>query len=221
MGGDNKVHPAATFKHTILLSGVFGDSPAIKKLAHWLSHAAYLGCGYCLLRGTVGEGGKGMYFPGYVNGTSYGFFRPKELQKYGAHSDFRQGVTQPGADAVTLDHKQQCDRADVVDKGQALPTDLGCHGTSPFVQQLPYVDYTNLFVVPIAHAGLLGVVKDFWCHLLKVSKQREWYVISAEARKVLQARAAGLVATCDFGRMYTDIVSVRGNWTMEDWLHWT
>jgi hypothetical protein len=83
------------------------------------------------------------------------------------------------------------------------------------------VDYTNLFVVPIAHAGLLGVVKDFWCHVLKISKQREWYVVSAEARKMLQARAAGLVATCDFGRMYTDIVGVRGNWTMEDWLHWT
>jgi hypothetical protein len=87
-------------------------------------------------------------------------------------------------------------------------------------------------VVPVAHAGLLGVVKDFWCHVLKAGSkkkkrtkqqqlQQEWYVISAEARKVLQARAVNLVATCDFGRSYTDIVSVKGNWTMEDWLHWT
>jgi hypothetical protein len=234
MGADNKMEKGATFKHTILLSGVFGDSPAIKKLAHWLSHAAYLGCGYCTLRGTVGEGGKGMYFPGYVNGTSFGVFRPQEVQRYGAHSEFRQGVAEPGAEEVILSHKQQCDRAQAVDTQQALPTDLGCHGTSPFVKQLEYVDYNNLFVVPIAHAGLLGVVKDFWCHVLKVGskkknnkrnrqqqQQQERYVISAEARKVLQARAVGLVATCDFGRLYTDIVSVKGNWTMEDWLHWT
>jgi hypothetical protein len=102
MGADNRLEQGATFKHTILLSGVFGDSPAIKKLAHWLSHAAYLGCGYCTLWGTVGEGGKGMYFPGYVNGTSFGVFRPKEVQRYGAHSDFRQGVAEPGAEEVTL-----------------------------------------------------------------------------------------------------------------------
>jgi hypothetical protein len=28
------------------------------------------------------------------------------------------------------------------------------------------------------------------------------------------------VATCDFGRKYTDIISKKGNWFMEDWLHW-
>lgn len=31
---------------------------------------------------------------------------------------------------------------------------------------------------------------------------------------------AVLVATCDFGRRYTDIVAKKGNWVMEDWLHW-
>lgn len=233
IGPDHQVHKGNTVNHTILLSGVFGDSPAIKELSHWLSHAAYLGCGYCLLRGSGGEGGKGMYFPGYLNGTSYGAFRPGEREKCGAHTDFRKGVARPGAEAVILSHEQQCQRADVVDARQALPTDVGCHGTSPFVEQLQYVDYNNLFVVPVAHAGLLGVVKDFWCHVLKVGskkrqrqqqqqqRQQEWWVISTEARKVLQQRAAGLAATCDFGRMYTDIVSVKGNWTMEDWLHWT
>lgn len=224
LGADGKVQQAATFRHTILLSGVFGDSPAIKKLAYWLSHAAYLGCGYCVLRGSVGPAGNGMYFPGYVKRTSYGAFRPRELQRYGAHDEnFRPGVAKAGAPVAALSHQQQCDRAEAVDTQQALPNDVGCHGTSPFVKQLEYVDYNNLFVVPIAHAGLLGVVKDFWCHVLKVGKQQqgEWFVISAEARKVLQSRAAGLIPTCDFGRSYTDIVSVKGNWTMEDWLHWT
>jgi hypothetical protein len=40
LDADNRVQQGQTFQHTILLSGVFGDSPAIKKLAHWLSHAA-------------------------------------------------------------------------------------------------------------------------------------------------------------------------------------
>lgn len=56
--------------HKILLGGVFGDSPGIKKLARWLSHAAYLGCGYCLLKGTYAAGA--VRFFGYVEPTNTG-----------------------------------------------------------------------------------------------------------------------------------------------------
>jgi hypothetical protein len=218
---DNVVRAAATFKHIVLLGGVFGDSPAIKKLAKWLSHAAYLGCGYCLLRGTVPAGGHGMYFAGYAQPTCHGTLCPNELKYYGAQntlSDTKQGYC--GDEDIVLSHVAQLARAIVVDGGGHLPTDQGCHGTSPFVEALDYVDYNNLFVVPIAHAGLLGVVKDFWNHVLQVGKSAEWYTVCGEARRVLQGRASCVVPTCDFGRRYTDIISKKGNWVMEDWLHW-
>jgi hypothetical protein len=231
LGADNRVQQEQPFQHTILLSGVFGDSPAIKKLAHWLSHAAYLGCGYCKSRGTVGEDGKGMYQLGYTEPNSYGTFRPKEVEDYGAHSEHAEGVAMCGDEAVMLSHQDQLDRAAAVDQGLMLPTEVGSHGTSPFVAKLGYVDYNNLFVVPVAHAGLLGVVKDFWSHLLTPDQQKKkkkrgrddssgWFRISAEARRVMASREAALVATCDFGRSYTDIISKKGNWVMEDWLHW-
>ena len=164
-----------------------------------------------------------MYFLGYTEHSSYGAFRPKEVQYYGAHSDLAKGVAKCGDEVVALSHKQQCDRAEAVDSDKALPNDVGSHGMSPFVRELGYVDYNNLFVVPIAHAGLLGVVKDFWYHVLKVpsrSASAEWFSISTEARRVMASREAALIATCDFGRKYTDIIAKKGNWVMEDWLHW-
>jgi hypothetical protein len=222
LGEDNAVVQGDTFKHTILLSGVFGDSPAMKKLARWLSHAAYFGCGFCMMRGTK-VGGGGMYFLGYAHPTSYGPFAPNEREGYGAHSEHAVGWGLCGDAAMRLSDAFQRCRADVVDRGERLPTDVGCHGRSIFVKHLSYVDYNNLFVVPIAHAGLLGVVKDFWTHVLAATprgEQAQWYSISSEARRVMASREAGPVSTCDFGRSYTDITTKKGNWVMEDWLHW-
>lgn len=164
-----------------------------------------------------------MYFLGHAADTSFGSLRPKELQFYGAHSEFRKGVARCGDESTVLTHEQQCARARAVDADRALPTDVGSHGTSPFVSKLKYVHYNNLFVVPVAHAGLLGVVKDFWNHVLSTTGRGEptiWFTISSQAKAVMKARSECVVATCDFGRSYTDIISKKGNWVMEDWLHW-
>ena len=76
--------------HTIVLSGVFGDSPALKKLARWLSHVAFFGCGFCMLRGTKVSGG-GMYFLGYDKKVGFGAFAPNE-REHGAHSEHQRGM---------------------------------------------------------------------------------------------------------------------------------
>jgi hypothetical protein len=164
-----------------------------------------------------------MYFTGYARPTSCGIFAPDELKHRNALSVADQQhirYVYCGAAEAALSDQDQRDRDELVDVGLRLATDLGTHGSSPFVQQLDYVDYNNLFVVPVAHAGLLGVVKDFWYHLLQTGRGVPAYVISGEARRVLQERASCMVPTCDFGRQYTDIVSKKGNWVMEDWLHW-
>ena len=221
-GADGKVQQRS-FKHTILLGGVFGDSPGIKKVAKWLSHSAYLGCGYCMLRGTTGDKG-GMYFVGYLAPTSYGAFAPGERQHAGAHSQHAAGTALCGAPETKLSHKKQRNRAKMVDKKKVDATNVGSHGLSCIVEELPYCHYNDVFVVPIAHAGLCGVVKDFWYQLLKTTargQQAPWYALSSEARRVIASRESHLTPTCDFGRRYTDIVSKKGNWTMEDWLHWT
>ena len=50
------------------------------------------------------------------------------------------------------------------------PRQLGDHGLSPFVEQLGYTDANNLWLVPIAHASLFGIVKNFWEALLAKGK---------------------------------------------------
>ena len=52
-------------QHYIILGGIYADTPAQRKMSKWLSHAAYLGCGHCVLLGTPGPTGRGMYFTGY------------------------------------------------------------------------------------------------------------------------------------------------------------
>lgn len=56
-------HTKTTFRHTVYLANVYGDSPAQKKLSKWLSHAAYLGCGYC--RMSAVRDGRNMAYYGY------------------------------------------------------------------------------------------------------------------------------------------------------------
>ncbi len=39
---------------------------------------------------------------------------------------------------------------------------VGCHGYSPIMRALSYLDYNNFWIIPMAHALLYGVVKGFW-----------------------------------------------------------
>ncbi len=114
-------------------------------------------------------------------------------------------------------------RAEKVESGEWVPNLAGCHGTSLLVKHLKYVDYNNIHRVPIAHAVLLGLLKDLWSLLLcKTPKgqRRPWYSLSAASRKAMADRAKNIILTCDFGRPYRCVVNQRGHWVMEDWVNW-
>jgi hypothetical protein len=94
---------------------------------------------------------------------------------------------------------------------------------SELVRHLDYVDYNNIHRVPVAHAILLGLLKDFWSLLLcKTPKgqPRPEYSLPSPCRKAMADRAKSMVLTCDFGRPYRCVVNHRGNWVMEDWVNW-
>lgn len=203
---DGQLQQVRQFCHKMLLGAVYGDSPGVKKLAKWLSHSAYLGCGYCLLMGVYAH--RAMRFLGYLQPT---------------HTAMGSDTAYCGDAAVhDLDHDKQLARAELVAHG-VLPKDVGCHGLSCVIEQLSYSDAQDTFVAGVPHAGVYGVVKDFFNHILKPvsGSVSHAYALSNEARRVIENRASHVVPTCDFGRTYTDIIKKRGNWTMEDWLHWT
>ena len=68
---------------------------------------------------------------------------------------------------VKLTHEQHCRLARLVETKQALPKKAGRRGFCAIIKALKYTHYANLFVVPVAHALLLGLVKGFWNALLK------------------------------------------------------
>jgi hypothetical protein len=57
-----------TETHYVLLSAVFADEPASKKMSHWKQHGANLGCGYCAMRGEW-MGGAMRFLPRAAHGT--------------------------------------------------------------------------------------------------------------------------------------------------------
>ena len=64
-----------------------------------------------------------------------------------------------GDAAIVLSSRKQRKRAAKVDQRECGAKQAGCHGTSLFVKALSYVDYNNLFLVPVAHAGYHGMIK--------------------------------------------------------------
>lgn len=118
----------------------------------------------------------------------------------------------------------QVARGAKVDAKQWSALNAGCHGTSLIYQYLPYVDYNLVHIVPVAHAMLHGLIKDFWKLLLskkEAGAAPSEYALPSENRKVMAARGRCLVLTNDFGRPYRCVVNERGYWVMEDWVNWT
>ncbi len=207
------------FCHTILLSGVAGDTPAIKKVAMWCGHGAFLGCGYCTLRGQ--RVANAMRFLGYSKATPWGLC---------PRTQDAEGRCFAGDNACKLSHENQLERAEDVERERITPgvnpkalkargLELGCHGLSPVIQALPYLHYSNAFPVPIAHSGPFGVVKRFW--ELTLNTQTDNLRISTASMKIIRDRAEDIIDTLDFGRSYTDITKQSGTWVMENWAHWT
>ncbi len=65
--------------------------------------------------------------------------------------------------AIKLDDALQRQRARAANHPHGQPGKvLGCHGWSPIMKALPYLDYNNFWIIPMAHALLYGVVRSFW-----------------------------------------------------------
>jgi hypothetical protein len=199
------VKPIREFDHKMLLGVIYGDSPGIKKLTLWLSHSAYMGCGYCWFVGVHVNGA--IRFLGHSQPT---FTRLGSDTAYCGDPNYH------------LNHAQQKSRAEIVDQGLLDPAVAGCKGTPCLFKLIEYLDRQNTCRVPVPHAGF-GVVSDLWGYLLRPTSgpNTHAFVLSTHARNIIAQRASHMIATCDFGRTYTDILKKRGQWTMEDWLHFT
>lgn len=71
-----------------------------------------------------------------------------------------------GTERIKVSHAKQWERAVRMEQPGTAARDVGCHGISPVLKYLDYVDYNNIWVIPMSHALIYGAVKLFWGLLL-------------------------------------------------------
>jgi len=223
-GVDENGRKTAPFRHVIVLSGLYADTPARMKVANTMGSAsAYLACQWCWLAGAKAsaadddaeEIGKAMLFRGYAKPAPVrvGILAGTQVQIHHARKD-------PARRLLTS--QQMLARAKwVEDNGRTKHTAKVsvCLGLSLVMKELPYTDYVNFFMLPFGHTVFLGVVKDF-VHLMLGSlpaSTNSGLVISSEAKKMIKAAEAAPVLTSDFGRPFKSVVEKSGSYVMENW----
>lgn len=96
---------------------------------------------------------------------------------------------------------------------------------SCIIRKLPYVDYNNIWIVPLGHNLLFGVVASFINHIFRSVKRPskgeayEKDVVPHADRAIIEQRGNDLHVPSEFGRKYKSVLQYRGSYTMEDWLH--
>ena len=116
-------------RETLWLLGAYGDSPFRAKLAMWLGHAAYFGCGYCCFEGTYVD--HAMRFEGYCMKHLFQFSNREPA--YAGHSSNK------------LTHEEHIARGRLAAENKLAnmhdPQLDQCDGLSIFAEKLSYIMY--------------------------------------------------------------------------------
>ena len=130
------------FMHTVFLLSVAADSLARQKMALWPGVRAFLACGWCSFEGFSVEGDSATHFNGYAE--------PAEQVILGL------GTCKVGDPQIQISDALHHRRARAVEAGEALPQTSGCNRYSEFPKVLSYVTYSDVWELPIYHAGELS-----------------------------------------------------------------
>jgi hypothetical protein len=202
-----------------VLTGFLADSPARCKFSNWKGVNAIIACGCCIYQGVpyCREGSTTYYYKGYNQGT--------EQDKH-----FNPPINAlVGDKRLLLSDKAQEARAELVELGLGDPKKEGCHGESVICKELRYTSYNNLWLLPLAHALLYGIIKTLIAHLLRPTKEKESKramllldgadFLDLSARRIMEERGKHVCVPSDYGRQYKCVVQYHNSYKMEDWFH--
>ena len=235
VGMEVKTAGGGTRRVRWLLTGVSGDTPALRHATRHMGHSGTRGCTHCKGISVPGPKGSGRYWPPYLDhGVADGVVLPPHdatvqgdpagLQLAAAEK-VRDGKLRTGHSGTVVPHAMHVACGEYTDRVFERTTvdahrkeavrSVGAHGLSAFAkgQVARYFDYNHTVLVPLAHCGLHGVVSDLCDVTLSMLKKRGPKAVL----KVVSRRSAHLTSTCDQGRHYLDIVNKRGYYTMEGW----
>lgn len=170
----------------------------------------YAGCQYCWINGRK-VGKEATLFRGYaqpilcVKGHLKG-----QLVQMGVNDESRH-----------VTHEQQLQRAELAEMWKQVnpdtfdPGQIGVSSVSIFHKYLPYLDYNSFFLVPLSHALLFGVVKDFTKVIFRRSGcagSAKDFLIPNAAINAMVSHETTFVLTQDFGRGYVSQVRRSGRY---------
>lgn len=214
--------------HRMFLTGVHADSPARQKVAEWPGQGAYLACGFCDWEGqpTVTTNANGrqnttIYYKGYEK-------RQKQnvrceavcsvgIVRHGSHC--LHSCRFAGAEMLMSDRRlqitdeQHMSRARAVAAGTADPKVEGRNGLSCVPDIVEYVSYSNVWVLPVAHCILYGIVASYVDYIFRAPTRVNGMfpddVIVPENRQHVRARALHIFVPSDYGRKYKCVEKYR------------
>lgn len=183
--------------HYVFLTGVAADTPARAKVAKASGHSARLACLWCALKGDNSDGT--MRYKGYAQPA---------LTARGCRSKV-------GDRGLPYTDEEQRSRDALVDADpeKYKPEFFGTRGTSVFVKELSYVSPNSLWLLPVAHALISGVLPRFWGLVLATFKKEETppaYVANRQQRKVMRERAKDISVPFDIGRLSKCVFAIGG-----------
>lgn len=78
----------------------------------------------------------------------------------------------------------------------------------------------NLFVLPVAHMLLYGVIRDINRFIIESPKKKTKYALSGDDKRLISSREKGTYSSTDFPHAYKDIIVNHKHWKLADWVHW-
>lgn len=97
--------------------------------------------------------------------------------------------------------------------------DIGLKGMCSFVAHLPYVCPNNVFVLPVAHMLLYGVIRDINKFIITPATAHP-YVLTKDQKQLVASRTQGFYPCSDFPNQYRDIMEHMVHWKLKEWMDW-
>ena len=168
------------------------DIPATRKLGGFLGHSTVLGCSKCLKQFTTMT----------VNGS-----------KKRNYSGFLRDMWAPRTNEQHRSDILKISAAPSKSARQKLEKTFGCRYSA--LLKLDYFDPIVHHVVDPMHNLFLGTAKKMFYVWI------DHGLLSFSSLKVIEARIKSLPIPTEFGRIPSTISSNSGNFTAEEWKHWT
>ena len=172
---------------------------------------------------------KGLYYCGYsaeVKQKDFSRLRkiisPSEDDDADSVQNHTEGTMMHANDSRLFLNHESCLKLHAAVKDDKDEAGMKLYGRypKPPLARLPHFDMCFGPLLPWIHAGIWGIVRDFWRNVLlkKDNIERPGWTLDEPTKKKISELGKQLVLPCSVGRPYTDVITKSGTWIMEDWL---